>query len=56
MPRHYRVYFRLWGKYYLRTGWKILYSNSEVRRVLTVTDNTFEYAFRGRPRLIVKEW
>ena len=56
MTRRYRLYVQLVGKVYLRTGWKIAYSNTEVPRFKTVIDSHFDYHFRGRPKLIVREW
>lgn len=56
LNREYRVYFHLWGRYWLRTNWRILYSQTEFANVRTVRDSTWQYHFRGlRPRIIMRE-
>ena len=56
MQRPYRLYFKLFGNLYLRTGWKIAYSTTQSDRIRAVIDSHFDYHFRGRPRPIVREW
>lgn len=54
--RVHRVYFRVWGKYWIRTWVRLVNTTTEYRHVRAVADNIFPYTFRGRPRIIVREW
>ena len=56
LQRPYRLYFKVFGNLYLRTGWKIAYSQTESSRIRAVIDHHFDYHFRGRPRIIVRSW